>query len=125
MSAMLGAIRKLKPSLPAQVVQYFFYAAAHPGLPIVDIGRAIGMSKSASHRAFPALSEEHWDKRYESEKMGLGLLMSTPNPEDARFYAVYLTEKGRLLLEAAEDAMFGPSEPAGHKTVHPRKPDAE
>jgi hypothetical protein len=101
----------MSPNIPAQIIHYFLHAAANPGLSAVEIGRTLGMPKSASHRAYQALTETHWDNR--TDRSGLGLLFSTPNSADPRLHAVYLTTRGRSLLEEDDKAAFGGTEVHG------------
>lgn len=115
LAAVMGEFRRIEPNVPAQVIHFFLQAAGNPGKSITEIGKAIGLSKSSAQRAYQALSEEsHWQEGRDP----MGLLFTTPNTFDSRLMSVYLTAKGRRVLEAADNALAGG--PDGSKKARAR-----
>ena len=75
-------------------MRYLFFVAAHPGLTVAEIYRALVSNTSIASRTFAVLS----DIGTPSAK-GLDLVEMRPDERDRRLRRLYLTPKGVRFLE--------------------------
>lgn len=87
-------LRKLDPELQLQTVKVFLLVAEQPGILQGDIANLANISQGGSSRNVHALG-----KRHRKGKPGLGLIAQRSDDEDIRRVRLYLTDRGRALLD--------------------------
>ncbi|MBO8085911.1 MAG: hypothetical protein J7D61_07715 [Marichromatium sp.] len=79
--------------------QKAFLAAAHnEGAALSDIARELDISSSAAFRWLAYWGTGSWQLN-KTRREGKGYLVTRPDPEDSRVKRVYLTERGRELVD--------------------------
>lgn len=90
---------KIDPELPSQHLHLLVYVALNPGLPLVELGSRLNLSRSATSRIVHYFSE-----RLGEETPGPGLVMSqNAGPGRGREKHVRLTTKGQEFMQTLFD----------------------
>lgn len=89
-------IETLGPLVTTQMIRTFAAIAAaneaQPGVNLAELGHRLGLASSTRTRVVQALSVRRGG---DGTLPGLDLLMTTPDPADARALLVFLTPRGR------------------------------
>ena len=93
LSRVNGAFRSVSTSMPCSYVAAYLAVALKPGLGVTDYGNAIGIVQPIMSRILLEIGQK---SRNGGE--GLGLLDSRRDPTDFRQHQVFLTPKGKMLL---------------------------
>lgn len=109
-NAIIKELMKIDPEFPMQWARCFMEIALDEGLNIHDLLDRTGISQSALSRIIGGLGEQ---RRY--AKNPYGLIKAQPSPEDRRMRQLYLTVKGRTLIDGISDI----AEQTGSNDDHP------
>jgi hypothetical protein len=90
---MLDPWRELRPTMPAQYIYAFLLVALHEGKSVQEYATMAGVSKSVMSRHILDIGER--DRHMEE---GFGLVTYRPNPMNLRQHEIFLTDKGRALI---------------------------
>jgi DNA-binding MarR family transcriptional regulator len=92
--------RKLDSEMQMQTALVFLMIAKHEGCQLRDLEREAGLSSASVSRNVAALSQLHRKGR-----AGHGLVIAKVSPEDRRNRQLYLTAKGRSVLETLSEGV--------------------
>jgi DNA-binding MarR family transcriptional regulator len=95
----------IRQTLPLRCVQAFFLVAQEEGLTVSEYARRAGMSRTSMSRNIADLTT-----RNRAKKDGHALLVKRENDENLCERRVYLTDKGKQLLELVTNVMEGRNE---------------
>lgn len=87
--------KEVRHDMPLQLVLTFLSVARYPGKSVGDYAEMEGVSKSVMSRHLLDLGE-----RNRKMEPGFGLVGARPHPMELRRHEVFLTPKGRALLQA-------------------------
>lgn len=90
----VDTVRLLDATLPIQTFAALLAVAIEEGQSINTVGQKVGISQSAASRNLSSLSDWDWKK-----KEGLKLVEYRQDPMNLSIKTVYLTAKGRKLLD--------------------------
>ncbi|GLO74212.1 hypothetical protein MACH18_12920 [Phaeobacter italicus] len=91
---LITAFRKLDPDMPMTQAICLLWVALNEGRTQVELRQALDMPSATSSRSLAALS-----KVYKIGKPGLDLIEWVENPEDRRAKLLFLTTKGRKVID--------------------------
>lgn len=91
--AILSYLRDLDPDMPMNQVVCFTWIALNEGRTQVEMRQDLQMASSTSSRSLAALSNVH-----RLGKPGLGIVEWVENPEDRRAKLLYISDKGKAVL---------------------------
>ena len=98
----VSRIRQEDATIQIQVVATLLEVADNEGMSVTDIARKVGSALSSTSRNLAALSDRHWQKTKSGQpKPGLGLVELRIDPMNSRSKQVFLTSKGKQLLNEA------------------------
>src|SRR5262249_52961060 len=86
--------RELRVDMPLQYVTSFLLVAMDEGKGVGEYAERAGVSKSVMSRHLLDIGP-----RMRNQSTGFGLVETRTNPEDYRAHSVYLTAKGRAMME--------------------------
>lgn len=90
------AFTEVRGKMPLQYLATFLLVAIREGQSVNDYARQAGVHKNVMSRQIIDLSVK---SRHQETPNGLGLLTSQPSSESLRQHEVYLTPKGRSLMQ--------------------------
>ena len=93
-------MRLFDQQLPAQVISVFFYVASHDGCSTSGMPEELGLAQSSISRCTDWLSDYH-----RLGKPGMGLIVKKKDPYDSRLRRVYLTDKGRNVINQIKELL--------------------
>lgn len=96
----IESIRLLDATLPIQTFTTFLVIARQEGQSVNEIGNRIGLAQSSASRNVSALTEWDWRK-----KTSLKLVEYRQDPMNLSIKTVWLTAKGRGLVEQIIDTL--------------------
>lgn len=91
---LLSELRKIDADMPVNQTVCLAWVALNEGRTQVELRRDLDMASSTSSRSLAALSKVH-----RLGKPGLDLIEWAENPEDRRAKLLFLSTKGRALVE--------------------------
>ncbi len=89
---------------PAQLMQVFFWIAAHNGCKQEDLVKACGLSPSSVSRNVTWLGPQH---RLE-HRSGLRLVRRERDPDNYKAWRLYLTPKGEIFVNLLDNYAVAP-----------------
>lgn len=92
--SILSELRELDADMPMNQAVCFAWIALNEGRTQVELRQDLDMASSTSSRSLAALSKVH-----RLGKPGLNLIEWVENPEDRRAKLLFLTTRGRHLVE--------------------------
>ena len=100
--AVIEITRAEDPVMPIQMLQTFLAVARQPGITMYQLGEILKTSQASCSRNVAALSK--WHKFGEP---GLDLVEGVEDPVERRRKIIFLTPKGRALVQEILSAMTG------------------
>lgn len=97
----IDILRVFDTELPAQVISVLFYVASHEGCTTQGLPKVLGLAQSSISRTTDWLS--HWHRL---GKPGMGLIRKEIDLQDRRLRRLYLTKKGRLLIDQIKEIVW-------------------
>jgi DNA-binding MarR family transcriptional regulator len=98
----IDVLRLFDRQVPAQVISTFFYIASHDGCNGNDVSKALNMTSSSISRCTDWLSDYH-----RLGKPGMGLIVKKTDNLDLRTRQLFLTPKGRSVVDQISDILNG------------------
>ena len=111
LESFLSQVMVIDDAMPIQQLAVFLAIARREGLSIAELAKALGLGRSSASRNVAALGDLHWQK-----KPGLYLVEDRIDPMELRKKQIYLTPKGRRLLEQIEAIFIERSNDGEHHT---------
>lgn len=96
----IDLMRLFDQQIPAQVLSVFFYVASHDGCSTNRMPEELGLAQSSISRCTDWLSDYH-----RLGKPGMGLIVKKKDPYDSRLRRVYLTDKGRNVINQIKELL--------------------
>ncbi len=90
----IGVIRFVSAEIPAQNIATFLAIAMNEGVNVATVGQKVGIASSSASRNVSMLSNWDWKK-----KKGLDLVEYRQDPQNLTTKQLFLTAKGRRLME--------------------------
>jgi DNA-binding MarR family transcriptional regulator len=100
-NSILKELMKIDPEFPLQWARCFHEIALNEGLTLNDVSERTGIAKSSVSRIIAGLSTGK--KRY--DKNPYDLVKTVPSPTDSRAKEIYLTVKGKTLIDGIKDVI--------------------
>lgn len=91
----LERARKEAPDLPLQQLQVLLVVASAEGATMIQVQERCSLTDGAGYRNIHAL-----ENNYRPDKEGRGWICFQTNPKDKRERLVYLTDKGRSVVQS-------------------------
>ena len=98
----IDVIRTSSDDMPAQQIQTFLCVALRPGITMEDLGQDVGISQASVSRNIASLGKWH-----RLGKPGADYVEAIEDPRERRRKIIYLTHKGRKVMEKALEALKG------------------
>ena len=92
---LLEELRKIDPEMQLQTASVFLYVAHNEGITMKDLGDQLGLAQSSCSR-----NVAYFSKINRKHKEGYDLLVAREDPAERRRKLVYLTPKGRRIVES-------------------------
>ena len=97
-NALLKELTKIDPEFPLQWARCFHEIAMEEGITLNDVSDRTGIAKTTISRIIAGLSDVQ-----RRNKSPYGLVKTAPSPMDSRAKEIYLTARGKALVDGIKE----------------------